>query len=620
MTGGIYMSQFNNLRAGKADTATISNIIQCIKERNLLLPALQRKFIWTDEQIIKLFDSMMRGYPIGTLIFWKLKSQIAREENYTFYEFINNYSENYRDSGYINEHLPKPMLSCTHQDLLIVLDGQQRLTSIYTSLQGSITRKKPYKKEYITRELYFNLKTRLYTEDNNSEENSGDNECSENKITSAFAFLSHEEYQKQINLHQSDDSAPLWFKVKEILNYPQVPDIANYLHHIGLECDKLVYQNMVMLMNKINNEDIFNIYVYQTDDMNKVQEVFVRVNSGGTKLCKTDLFFSAIVSQWEEAREEFDSLHKEIKFNYHVDINTDFIMRTCLYLIPNMSTKLSLRSFTPDKIKVFKKNWQKMRKSILHVLDLLKSMGLNAEQLPSMNSIIPIIYYHYQLQTKKITSPSITNIRIYLIASNIESLFGRSQDTVLDRIRKSIDDNLKKSSVFPKLKNMIHNGEPMIHLDRQIIESWLDYPKEDIRTLFVLNLLYPNYNYKAISVNIDHMHPMNAIKKLKESDLIQFPGLESILNADSLDSKTRKHILKQRKEELKSIANSLSNLQILTEEENKQKSDTPLKEWLHNHSNIPYLPSTDYELENIVEFTTQRKRLIQHKLCEILNL
>lgn len=616
----ITMTDFNEVKSGTTDTTSISQITQHIRNRKVLLPALQRKFVWTDDQIITLFDSIMKSYPIGTLIFWDLETQTAVNNQYTFYEFISDFSERSDDPGYLNQRMPQNFTQYADPKLFIVLDGQQRITAIYTALQGSITRKKPYRKEYIKRELYFNLKTKLYlpTASNAPQATTSDDGDAQASQT-AFAFWSREEVQRLEEINDSDPNKPIWFKVKDILNYHTIPDIGDYLQSKNLLSDQFIYKNMVLLMNKIHNEQIFNIYIYKTDDIDCVQDIFVRVNSGGTKLCKTDLLFSAIVSKWENAREEFDALRKEIIREHRVDINTDFMMRTCLYLI-DLPTKLSLSSFTADKVHEFEANWDNMRGAILYVFELFKRIGIDINLLPSKNSIIPIIYHYYKSNSDETTCKNLNNIRLYVASANIENLFGRSQDTLLAQIRTSLKENLKKSSQFPHPQNITHNGEPMISLDSKAIESWLDYPKEDTRTLFVLNLLYPDYNYKAISVNIDHMHPLQAIKDLKEQDLVDFPGLQPIHNYESLTTKERKALLKQRKEALKYVCNSLPNLQILTEEDNKRKSDTPLSEWLQTHSNIPYLPKTDYNLRNIINFTIKRKALIHKTLCQMLHV
>lgn len=121
-----------------ANTMNTFKIIERLNANQMLLPALQRKFVWKDEQICNLFDSIMKGYPIGTLIFWQV--QLEQAQQYSFFRFEPNYDEQLLTTPAV----PQPIV-INHGNgnpLFVVLDGQQRITSIYIGLQGSTTRKK----------------------------------------------------------------------------------------------------------------------------------------------------------------------------------------------------------------------------------------------------------------------------------------------------------------------------------------------------------------------------------------------------------------------------------------------------------------------------------------------
>src|SRR4051812_15706454 len=106
---------------------TIRDVIDRIERRQYLLPGIQREFVWKPEQIIRLFDSLLRGYPIGSFLFWRVQPEASRE--YQFYEFIRDFHE--RDAS----HNPKATLSGPGE-ITAILDGQQRLTSLYIGLLG----------------------------------------------------------------------------------------------------------------------------------------------------------------------------------------------------------------------------------------------------------------------------------------------------------------------------------------------------------------------------------------------------------------------------------------------------------------------------------------------------
>jgi uncharacterized protein with ParB-like and HNH nuclease domain len=94
------------------------------------LPNIQRPFVWSEEQICRLFDSILREYPISTLLVWKTTSGIRRRK------FIDNWKGSLRLSDfYVPEDTKKKCL---------VLDGQQRLQSLYIGLKGSFEGKELY--------------------------------------------------------------------------------------------------------------------------------------------------------------------------------------------------------------------------------------------------------------------------------------------------------------------------------------------------------------------------------------------------------------------------------------------------------------------------------------------
>jgi uncharacterized protein with ParB-like and HNH nuclease domain len=70
---------------------SIAKVIENIQSNNYILPAIQREFIWSDKQIERLFDSLMRGYPIGSFLFWKIKPDNLPD--FQFYKFMDRYHE-----------------------------------------------------------------------------------------------------------------------------------------------------------------------------------------------------------------------------------------------------------------------------------------------------------------------------------------------------------------------------------------------------------------------------------------------------------------------------------------------------------------------------------------------
>lgn len=107
---------------------TIESVIKDIDSKKYLLPSIQREFVWSTGQIEKLFDSLMRDYPINAFLFWKVPREKVSE--FKFYEFLRDYHQ--KD----NKHNPKANTNGT-EDIIAILDGQQRMTSLYIALKGT---------------------------------------------------------------------------------------------------------------------------------------------------------------------------------------------------------------------------------------------------------------------------------------------------------------------------------------------------------------------------------------------------------------------------------------------------------------------------------------------------
>ena len=110
--------------AGFQTPITIAQVIEHIKRNEYLLPAFQRDFVWSAEQIEKLFDSLMKGYPISSMLFWKVKGETKTD--FRFYRFLTNFVQYHRTCS---DAISTDQLNDFHA----ILDGQQRLNTLYFS-------------------------------------------------------------------------------------------------------------------------------------------------------------------------------------------------------------------------------------------------------------------------------------------------------------------------------------------------------------------------------------------------------------------------------------------------------------------------------------------------------
>jgi hypothetical protein len=115
---------------------TVREALEAVSRNQYVLPAIQREFVWKPDQISRLFDSLMQGYPFGTFLFWRVDP--GKSSQFKFYGFVQNYHE--RD----DDHCPE-LGMLPNRELTAVLDGQQRLTALNIGLRGSMAIKEPNK-------------------------------------------------------------------------------------------------------------------------------------------------------------------------------------------------------------------------------------------------------------------------------------------------------------------------------------------------------------------------------------------------------------------------------------------------------------------------------------------
>ena len=120
----------------KYESMSIKHAVEMIDDKKLLLPHIQRPFVWKYEQMKSFFDSILREYPINTLLFWRTNEKVQ----------IRRFFDNYVDGMNVKDTYLKSSEYETKEKWL-VLDGQQRLQALYIALKGT----------YEKKELYFNL-------------------------------------------------------------------------------------------------------------------------------------------------------------------------------------------------------------------------------------------------------------------------------------------------------------------------------------------------------------------------------------------------------------------------------------------------------------------------------
>jgi uncharacterized protein with ParB-like and HNH nuclease domain len=571
---------------------TIKEAIDNIDKNKYLLPAIQREFVWSSSQIERLFDSLMRDYPIGSFLFWRLEKENVQD--YQFYHFIRNYHE--RDL----KHLPKANIK-GESDIISILDGQQRLTGLYLGLKGTYAYKIPLKHRdndaaFPKRKLYLNL----LKESDNSD------------LEYDFRFLTEGEAQKN-----SDEC--FWFEVGNILNIKEQYEINEFIANRFYgkhEKDSFIFAGRCLsrLHKKIHDEGVINYYLEKGEELDKVLNIFIRVNSGGTQLNYSDLLLSIATAQWEkkDAREEITSFVNEINnigdgFNF----NKDFVLKACLVLSDFKNIAFKVDNFNKENMLKIEDNWDNISDSIKLAVTLASSYGYQRDILTSNTAIIPISYYllkkelpHNFVQSSNYKDDR-EKIRKWLTVSLIKRTFSGQPDNVLRPLRNIISTNYSSFPLDEIVQELKGTTKSIEFNDDEIENLFLqEYGKNHIFS--ILALLYPSLDFRN-KFNQDHIFPKSSFTKKK-------------LGNNGIDESKIEFYLNN--------FNCLANLQLLEVIPNNEKSDVDFKQWLlktypdeqsrKDYMNKHYIPDIDLGIENFEEFIFKRKELMFNKFKSIL--
>ncbi|GAA7005110.1 DUF262 domain-containing protein [Helicobacter pylori] len=384
------------------------------------LPDIQREYVWLkkadEKKIEQLFDSILRGYPIGSFLFWKLqKEDIAKSDeqdsdklNFQLYQFITNYDERKPHNEKIHIEQIK------RDDLYIVLDSQQRLTSLYIGLKGTRTLKKKNAKNnnpnaYEEKRLYLNLKHQPNMD--NPEDN--------------YQFEFHA--QKPEN-----DKEHWWFKVGDIL---ELKSVVNYTRERNLgDGESELLEN---LKNAFCTEKLISYFEETEKNLNKVLNIFIRVNSGGVKLSYSDLLMSILTASFSsDIREKMNELVDALKDKGFSNIGQDQVLKTCLLLVGS-NTEFKLKNFNKPNIKKIEDNWKKITDSIYNAAELLENFGY-AGYLGSAYILSSLAYFYF-LNSKMNENDKEQALK-FVRNAQITSYFTPSTDTKLNNIANSMKD------------------------------------------------------------------------------------------------------------------------------------------------------------------------------------
>ena len=476
----------------------IINLLNQIKEQEIVLPAIQRDFVWPEVKVLRLLDSIMRGYPIGIALLW---------ETYLDLQY-RKFTEGFHP-GEIHDFRENSQ----KRRLKLVLDGQQRLQSLFIALYGL----------YEGKSLYFDVLSGRES----------DNLADEKYV---FEFLGDEEFRAwHTELASEHDgwagdangmpkylvSVSELFKdgVKE--RTARVKKIVEKLaleeedeERLGVNIarfDEVLTKNPNILKVSVIDENLPNDNPDRKSEAD-VLEIFVRVNREGTPLSRSDLIFSMLKLNWRESAESLPEFVRQINEGNHFDIDTDFVIR-CLFAVSGLGTKFELDLLRQkDNVKRLRNNFETCCDAIRSTVDTISRdcWCSSSLLLGGQATLVPFVYYLFHTTKHQVPNTQIEDFRKALYLFAFARPFSRYAES---RLWKFIREELR-----PLAEEENHR----FPFGRAV--SWVKYwgsidsfdellQSNVLLTLHVLqNLSSTKVKYPQNAGQIDHIFPRSALR------------------------------------------------------------------------------------------------------------
>ncbi len=515
----------------------VSDVIRQVN-RDIYLPAIQREFEWGTDRIERLFDSIMADFPIGSFLYWRLQQK--NKDQWPIYEFVRDFDDK-------SPHNPPANMAGITRDITLVLDGQQRITSLYVGLRGSY------------RYFYYRWrKTKLYL---NLLKSPVDNEDNPEDLAYGFAFRES----------PNTDKPELWYLVGQILDFEDAEDAKLAMRpRLALlpegqreNANKLIGR----LHSRIHTTLVGNYYEEKSQDYEKVLQIFVRANSAGKPLEYSDILLATATAKWEtlDARSEIhdftDSLNR-VGNGYN--FGKDFVLKACLYLSENLPIQYKVKNFTATNLRIIEGNWEKIKQALSTTVRLISRFGFGTGNVVAPLALLPIAFYlmkrgdgSFDFSSNSQDAKAQVAIRRWFIFSTLKNAFGGSSDTTLTRLRELLATSGPETPFPAEALYRSLGIEPRLNDDE--IERMLGYGYQQRYTNLVLSLLYPDRDWKDAVFHEDHIFPQSEFR----TGALKRRGFD--------DAKVKSYL---------SSYNTLPNLQLLTESENLSKSKKPFGEWI----------------------------------------
>jgi len=345
----------------------INVIIDELKRNEVGLPEIQRGYVWKPIQVRELVESLYKEYPCGLILEWKPPEEVIK--NLELRNIVIEQGEVPSDK--------KPTL--------LVIDGQQRLTSFLKILYGDAN-------------VYFNIETEAF-----------------------------ELYGPKLR------GQPLWISVSEVLNEGAVKVWLTLKEKLNQPIEEEKYLNRLSKLEKIKDYKI-PVEILHTDDYEEVTEAFIRINSKGTRLREAELALAqlalhlpGIVSkEFEKTLDEYEE--KNFEFDPR------FLIRCFAAVFTGQSRFRHLKKLWEAGQDELRKNWEVTREGLDYTINFLRNnTGIeSSEWITSINALVPLVVY-FAKKREPLTKEEENSLLFWFYSASMWGRYSSSAETKLDQ-------------------------------------------------------------------------------------------------------------------------------------------------------------------------------------------
>jgi len=530
----------------------INQILDKIDENQLFVPAFQREYVWKREDAKRLVSSLIKKHPTGTMLTWSTNNPPELKGGWQYNEM----------QGAVQ----------------IILDGQQRITTLYMLIRDKIP---PFYKDseiiQDPRGLYVHI-----------------------------GNLDLQFYKK--TAMQND---PFWINISDIFQRKiRLLDLIRNIEKIGVMPTEngadLISDNLAAIQN-IPDLEFLEQTIPVKASLKEVIDIFYIVNASGVNLTEAELALAQISGYWPKARETFKEKLRTLEEEGFV-FKLDFIIYCLLGVLYNIGsdmTKLHDNS-NCEKLKVA---WDRLDKEVLdYVVNLLRSQAYidHSSEINSVYALVPIIVYVFNKQAS-LTQKEIKKVIKWFYYSQIRQRY-------ISQLPQKLDKDI---GIVSRVENPFDELLNNIKLERPLEISPDEFIGVDVRNALYSLMRWYFKSKDAICFTTGIGIKKNMGKKYAlEWDHI-FPY--SVLKANGYNMNNRYKY---------SLAQEITNRAVLTSVANRKKSNKlaqdylkEVKEKFPNALKLQVVPEDEnlWKLENFEDFLSERRKMLAKELNGYLN-